>query len=108
MRAGALNERIEILARVKSLDDAGATSFKWQHLTSVWANIRHESGKETLSHDVITASVRASVRIRWRSGITPDMRIKTVNGVYEIEAVLPDLGGRVFVDLVCRTIGNES
>ncbi|MBM7064826.1 phage head closure protein [Neisseria elongata] len=108
MKAGQLRHRVEILQRVKEKDKSGATVMVWRPLCKVWADVRHISGSETMKHDVLSASVRASVRIRWREDITPDMRVKIGGKPYAIRAVIPDAAKRVFVDLVCESLPNES
>nr|DAS21430.1 MAG TPA: Putative head tail adaptor [Bacteriophage sp.] len=108
MNAGQLRHRVEILQRVKEKDKSGATVLVWRSLCKVWADVRHVSGSETMRHDVLSASVRASVRIRWRAGISADMRVRTENGVYVIRAVIPDLRRREFLDLTCESLPDES
>ena len=108
MNAVQLRHRVEILQRVKEKDKSGATVMVWRPLCKVWSDIRHMSGSETMKHDVLSASVRASVRIRWREDITPDMRVKIGGKPYAIRAVIPDAAKRVFVDLVCESLPNES
>ena len=108
MNAGQLRHRVEILQRVKEKDKSGATVSVWRPLAKLWADVRHVSGSETMRNDVLTASVRASVRIRWRTGISADMRVKTENGVYVIRAVIPDLRRREFLDLTCESLPDES
>ena len=108
MKAGQLRHRVEILRRVKEKDKSGATVMVWRPLAKLWADVRHVSGSETMRHDVLSASVRASVRIRWRAGISADMRVKTGNGVYVIRAAIPDLRRREFLDLICESLPDES
>ena len=108
MNAGQLRHRVEILQRVKEKDKSGATVSVWRTLAKLWAAVRHVSGSETMRNDVLTASVRASVRIRWRTGISADMRVKTENGIYVIRAVIPDLRRREFLDLTCESLPDES
>ena len=104
MKAGQLRHRVEILRRVKEKDKSGATVMVWRPLCKVWADVRHVSGSETMRHEVLSASVR----IRWRTGISADMRVKTGNGVYVIRAVIPDLRRREFLDLTCESLPDES
>ena len=48
--------------------------------------------------------MRASIRIRFRSDITAGMRVLIGLAVYQIEAVMPDLARREFVDLVAKVV----
>lgn len=105
MNAGKLNSRITILHKVKTKDKSGATVHEWRRYRDVWANVRHVSGSETVKADVLSSSIRASMRIRFVSDITPDMRVLLKSGAeYEIKAVMPDLVGRNYCDLVCESV----
>ncbi|MFC3873315.1 phage head closure protein [Neisseria musculi] len=106
MEAGTLNCRIEIQAKHKATDAAGATVTEWRPLMKLWANIRHTSGAETIKGDMEVGIVKASIRVRWNPKITADMRVVLKNGdIYDIKSVLPDLTLRRFVDLVCEKAG---
>lgn len=106
MKAGLLNSRIVIRHKVKGEDESGATVYSWQPLVALWADVRHLSGSETLRADAVQNTVRASVRIRFNPRIRADMQLQTAGGaLYDIRAVLPDLRGRAFMDLVCEQTG---
>ena len=105
MQAGNLNTRVTIQQRTSGVDDWGSPLPEaWQDVASVWADFRHKSGSETIRADAETSTVRASVRIRWRTNVDAGMRLKVGEVYYSITAVLPDLAGRVFVDLVCERV----
>lgn len=75
----------------------------WELVAEVWANIRVSNGKEQIESGIETASTTASFRIRWREGLTTEMRLVHAGVVYHITAVLPDLAGREHVDLVATS-----
>ena len=101
LTAGALNRRVTIKSQSASQDSAGQLVRTWSDVVTVWASIRHLSGVETLKADVTVSAVRASIRIRYRTGITAGMAVHHGSTVYDIEAVLPDDVRREFVDLLC-------
>ena len=104
MHAGRLSTRISIEADVDALDAYGATIRTWQTLAQVWADVRHTSGKEAITGDAITSLARASMRIRWRTGLTAGMRVLVLDTgrYYDVRSVLPDLNKREYIDLVCE------
>lgn len=105
MDAGLLRNRITIQRKGAATDAWGQPlPESWEDVAMVWANIRHQSGSESIKSDKPTSEVRASIRIRWRGGIDAGMRVLHGSMVYSIEAVLPDAVGRVHVDLVCRQV----
>jgi SPP1 family predicted phage head-tail adaptor len=104
MRAGQLRTRITIQRRDTGTDSWGQPVNTWTDVATVWSDFRHKSGIETIKSDAEVSTVRASVRIRWRTGIDAGMRLKVGDAFYEIEAVMPDIAGRVYVDLVCKRV----
>ena len=104
MQAGKLNTRIRIDGNVETLDDYGATVTGWETIAETWANVRHINGKEAMSGDAIVSKARASARIRYRTGLTAGMRLVAGGTTYDVLAVLPDLNGREYVDLVCEAV----
>jgi head-tail adaptor len=46
----------------------------------------------------------ASINIGWRTNVTEAMRVVDGSTVYQIKGVLPDVGGRQFVDLSCEVV----
>lgn len=105
MQAGRLNRRCTIQRKTADEDEWGTPLPQgWEDVASVWADFRHKSGSETIRADAETSTVRASVRIRWRTDVNAGMRIKVGDALYDIEAVLPDFQGHVFVDLVCKRV----
>jgi SPP1 family predicted phage head-tail adaptor len=101
---GRLSSRIRIEQRGTTQDDWGQPQEVWSEVATVWADFRHLSGMESARGGAEISEARASVRIRWRNGVTPAMRVlETYSGkVYDIKAVLPDMQRREFVDLVCE------
>lgn len=104
MRAGELRDRITIQRKTAAADAWGTPEPQgWEDHAKVWANVRHQSGSESIRAGADTSIVRASIRIRWRTGIDAGMRVLHAGQVYDIEAVLPG-AGRQHVDLVCRVL----
>lgn len=105
MRAGKLNCRITIQRKTAGEDEWGNPLPQgWEDIASVWADFRHKSGAETIRADAEISTVRASVRIRWRTDIDAGMRVRVNGAYYDIEAVLADMAKREYVDIVCKRV----
>lgn len=74
----------------------------WTDVATVWGDIRMQSGLEAIKAGASVSTVQASIRVRYRAGITAGMRVLCNLQVYNIVAVMPDVGGREYVDLVCQ------
>ena len=99
MNPGLLNSRCQIQAPSNVQDETGQMLATWTTIAQVWASIKHVSGISAIKAGMDTSSVKASIRIRHRSGINAGMRVLHGATVYSIEAVIPD-GQRTFIDLV--------
>ena len=104
MQAGRLDSRVTIQAPGTTTDELGQPIPGWTDVATVWASIRHLSGVEAIKADAVTSTVKASIRIRYRTGLNAGMRVVHGAQVYSIEAVMPDVGGREFVDLVAEVV----
>ena len=103
-RAGTLRDRITIQRKTGGKNDWGeALPDGWEDFAKLWSNVRHLSGSESIKAGADTSTVKASIRIRWRTGIDAGMRVLYGGQVYDIEVVLPG-NGRQFLDLVCKRV----
>jgi|GEM_PF-492561 len=104
--AGQLRDPIYIQRKTGGKDAWGTPLPEaWESITAkpIWSNFRFQSGSESIRSGADVSIVRASARIRWRTGIDPGMRVLFGTQVFDIEAVLPS-GDRKHVDLVCRLL----
>ena len=74
-RIGALRHRVTIEEPVRVPDAAGGADITWQSLATVWAEIQPKAGREVFESDQLGGRVTHDVRMRFRSGVTPKMRI---------------------------------
>lgn len=102
MRAGQLNRRVTLQRRVETPSGTGGSTVSWQEIGGAWANIKHQSGAEVNRSDVPVSGVKASIRVRWRTDLDATCRVVYGSDLYDIKAVIEDLAGREFVDLVCE------
>ncbi len=104
LSAGQLNRRITISRRVTGQDSWGQPATTWETVATVWAHFlapRGRAAAEEIAAGRELSATPYSVRIRYRTGIDSGMRVTEGADVYTIAQVLPDVAGRVYVDLVC-------
>lgn len=104
LQAGRLNSLVIIQSRSAGQDATGQPLTTWVDHATVWAHIRYSGGLEAIKADAVASIAQASVRIRYRAGLTAGMRLLHGATVYEISAVLPDEAGRQWTDLVCQVV----
>jgi SPP1 family predicted phage head-tail adaptor len=113
VNAGRLNRRIRIERPIPdtSLDGAGAGT--WQLVAEVWAEVQDmlPSRGERLAGGINLSARPARVRIRYRTGITPEMRFVLNGRVMQIVAGPAELGRREALEFMVeewRPSGNGS
>ena len=104
MQAGLLNRRVTLQAPGTTQDELGQPIPGWTDVATLWADIRMKSGLESIKAGAPVSVVQASIRVRYRAGITAGMRLTHNLQAFNIVAVLPDVGGREYVDLVCEVV----
>lgn len=93
MRAGMLRHRVQIQQVTETQDSFGAVVQTWGTVATVWASIEAISGREFFDAAQTNAEITHRIRIRYRPGIAPAMRVVEGTRTFDIQAVL-DPGGR--------------
>ena len=104
MQAGRLNTRCTLQQPGTTADELGQPIPGWTDVATVWADIRMKSGLEAIKAGAPVSVVQASIRVRYRTGITAGMRVVHNLQAYSITAVMPDVGGREYVDLIAEVV----
>jgi SPP1 family predicted phage head-tail adaptor len=85
-------------------DQYGEEVPTWSDVGEVWAAIEPLRGREFLEAQRVGADVTTRIRIRYRSGIVPEMRVVWGDHIYDIEAVIPiEERGRE-IHLMCKEL----
>lgn len=104
MKAGLLNRQVLLQQPATGQDDVGQPLTGWTDVATVWADVRVKSGVEVIKAGAEVSTLMASVRIRYRTGVTAGMRFLIGGTAYNIKAVMPDIGGREYVDTACEVV----
>lgn len=109
MNPGQLNKRISFQKKAENTtDDEGfsipESEIPYVDVVSVWAMAKTVSGREY--HQAAATQNERATRwiIRYRKGLSEDMRILYDNRVFEIEAILPDDEARETLTVVCKEV----
>lgn len=101
---GKRRTRVEFLRKTRVKDAAGQSTDSWELIGKAWGDFRYQSGMSAVKADAQTSSTKSSLRISYRPDITADL-IAQIQGIkFDIEAVMPDLARRKFVDIVLKDI----
>lgn len=105
LSAGFLRQRISVIKKASPVtyDSLGQPIESWVPHVSLWANVRFESGVESIRANRVVSEVKASIRIRPRNDITEDMRIMYKDYTFNIlSKPLRDMHGE-YMDLPVST-----
>ena len=107
LSAGRLRHRLSI-ERPASRQDAGtgAITPQWQYVATVNAAIEPLSVKDFIAAGAQQSAVSTRIVIRWRAGLTPDMRFIARDGtVYTPAGFLPDPEtGREYITIPAKVL----
>jgi SPP1 family predicted phage head-tail adaptor len=88
---GDLRTRLTLEAPSRAADGGGGASVTWSTVASVWASVRPTGGGESYALDRVAGRVTHEIVLRYRSGVTPEMRLREGTRVFEIRAAFdPD------------------
>ena len=105
MRAGTLDQRIELQELVQGFDDYGQPLSAWQTVLSSWAAVEPLQGREYLAAMQNQSETTIRVRLRYRPGVKSAMRVKHGTALYGIQSVIDVKSkGRELV-LMCKASG---
>ena len=97
---GDLRHRIAFKTPVATLDEGGGQSIDWQDGPGVWARIVSLGGAEVVRASEIVPRGTYRLTIRYRSDVSPAMRIAFGDKLFEIDAIYDPEGKAemLFVD----------
>jgi SPP1 family predicted phage head-tail adaptor len=91
LTAGDLRTRLTLEAPSRTSDGAGGSGIAWESVSDVWARVTPLTGNEDLSLDRVAGTLRHEIVIRYRAGVTLEMRFRDGSRVYDIRAAFdPD------------------
>ena len=109
MPVGSMRHRC-VIQRLPTTEDelGGRPTNNWVPFLTVWGDITEATGKEVMQSLALKALQTTQVRIRYRSGIKPDMRLTYKSGtkVLNIRAVLNEQMENRFLLLICENLSD--
>lgn len=99
--AGELKRRVTLQERLTTKTPAGGQVTTWSDVATVFAKIDPRPGSEPLEAGAIRGVLSHVVRIRYRPGVTPAMRLLYGTRVLNIASVVDVEEAHVVLDLYC-------
>jgi SPP1 family predicted phage head-tail adaptor len=109
MQIGKLRHRVIIQEKVLTPDGQGGNSQSWREFATVWASVESQGGREFQTARQTRATLTDQVVMRYRAGITSDMRIVHRGRILAIARPPMDPDGREReLLLFCEEISGET
>lgn len=90
LAAGKLRHRIKIQEPKESRTDTGDVLITWKDVAEVWASVEPLSVREFIAGQAMKSQVTARIVVRYRPGLTAQMRILYRGKIYNPQGWLPD------------------
>lgn len=102
MEAGALRHRVAIQEPVEARNSYNEVIVTWALVAVVWAWVAPLSGREFFAAEHVQSEITHRVRLRYRAGITPEMRVVMNGRVLMIQSVIDRGERRRELELMCK------
>lgn len=107
LRAGSLNRKMVFQVRGDTVDAWGQRSTAWVDVFSAMVSIRPLGGRELVNAQAIAADARHEVRLRYRPGLTTEMRGVYDGKFFNLLSVSDDHTAHRTLTLLCSEGMNE-
>ena len=104
MRIGLLRERVTLQVKTTATDVGPGKSVTWGPLATVWAHVQPLKSGEVIQAMAMGSAVSYTVRIRYRTDVTPANRLRWDRKTLQIHSVVRVDGKTEFLELLCGEI----
>lgn len=102
MQAGKLRHRVTIQQPTVARNGFNEAVTTWSNVVTVWASVEPLSGREFFAAEHVQSEITHRVRLRYRSGIVPTMRVVFGSRHLVIESVINYAERGTDLQLMCR------
>lgn len=102
MKAGQLDQRVQIIRLVEGYDEIGQPLTDWLPIVSTWGAVEPLAGREYIAAAAAVSEVTTRIRLRYRPGITSADRVSHEGKVYGITSVIDHRSDHRELVLMCR------
>jgi len=97
-----MRERVTLQSPARAADGAGGADVSWTDVATIWAQVEEGAGGERLAGERLAARAALTLTLRYRVGITTEMRVLWSGRVLNIRAVRDADGRKRFLTLECE------
>jgi SPP1 family predicted phage head-tail adaptor len=103
MEIGKLNKRVTLQYSTRTPDGMGGFSLVWNSITpDIWAALWPVSASETVQSNQQVMTISHRIRIRYRSVLKPNYRIKYGNRYFAIVSIINPEERNEWLDILVK------
>ena len=100
---GEMRQRIALQAKTITKSE-GIPQESWTTVATIWATVADISGREYFQAQAVQSEVTTRIKIRYRTGITPTMRVLYDSRVFAILSVIDKDERHRVIELMCKEV----
>ena len=104
MDIGRLKHRVIFQKLINSKNEYGELEDRWNDVITVWAEVRPTTGRSFFNAKQINSEISHSVYIRYRNGLSPSMRIKFKERIFEILYIMNVNEDNTLMQIYCKEL----
>lgn len=108
MMAGDLRHRLTIQAPLPTANADAGLSDNWTTVATVWAAVEPLSGRSYFTAQQAASEVTHRVRMRYRTGLRPEMRLLYGTRHLYIEAIIDPGERHAELEVMCREVVGDA
>ena len=97
-----MRERVTLQSPLRVADGAGGADVSWTDVATLWAKGEEGAGHERLTGERLAGQAALTLTLRYRAGITTEMRALWNGRVLNIRAVRDKGGRKRFLTIDCE------
>jgi SPP1 family predicted phage head-tail adaptor len=101
---GIYKHRIVFQTLTTVKDGYGQPTDQWTNYKSAWADISPVVGREYFAVETINNEISHKIRLRYTSGILPEMRILYRGRVFSIRSVINYKEANIELQIMCKEL----
>jgi SPP1 family predicted phage head-tail adaptor len=102
VRSGDLDRRVGILALTTTQDTAGQEVESYSQIAEVWAEVVDLRGGEAFAAASVNSQMVTRFRLRWRTDITTEHRLRFDGRDYDIIQKPIEIGRKAGLEIMAR------
>jgi SPP1 family predicted phage head-tail adaptor len=99
---GEMRHRVIFQTATRNDDGYGGGEMVWHDAFEAWVSIEPISGREYFDAMQMQNEITHRIKTRYRSDISPEMRIIYGSKIFSIEAVIDMKNAHRFLEILCR------